>query len=456
MRGNEFLDKMELIDPAYVEAADATPKKKKSVWVKWGAMAACLCIVIAGTIIWQHPTAPNSEDPGVILPENGITIPKMDISLSADVEADMMAFFIYQGNCYVQYEWIYDDVDIVGERLGTATGLIDEWTSKEGYVELAGSVKGDFFAVKGYDPSFMLCMKDPTGAVSTYICNNGITLKYGSELYEDKLHLSENYNIVQYETRASWNYSKDDLYQLDGSHDAINNFIGLLDTAEFIPWGTIPSKEGKTQTTIYDTEIYHMYFKMNNGTTIHLRLYENGYVRFQGLLDVCIQVPEDSFKSLIDLLDSHIDAVPVTKESQLDMTLEKCKSDPELGAYVPSFELSESMPVLAEMYYYIDSQTGAETGAKEIYVEYSSASNPDLYYSVTITWRNEYGNNGWAGPMLDVSELTVDAIAEHIKTKSSNGETKIDLGVWYDDVSVVLSSHGIDAETAFEIFSSVK
>lgn len=29
MRGNEFLDKMELIDPAYVEAADATPKKKK-------------------------------------------------------------------------------------------------------------------------------------------------------------------------------------------------------------------------------------------------------------------------------------------------------------------------------------------------------------------------------------------------------------------------------------------
>ena len=41
MRGNEFLDKMELIDPAYVEAADATPKKKKSVWVKWGAVAAC-------------------------------------------------------------------------------------------------------------------------------------------------------------------------------------------------------------------------------------------------------------------------------------------------------------------------------------------------------------------------------------------------------------------------------
>lgn len=53
MRGNEFLDKFELIDPAYVEAADATPKKKKSVWGKWGALAACLCLVIGGFVVYQ-------------------------------------------------------------------------------------------------------------------------------------------------------------------------------------------------------------------------------------------------------------------------------------------------------------------------------------------------------------------------------------------------------------------
>lgn len=50
MRGNELLDKMELIDPAYIEAADAKLKKKKNVWIKWGAMAACLCLVIGGYI----------------------------------------------------------------------------------------------------------------------------------------------------------------------------------------------------------------------------------------------------------------------------------------------------------------------------------------------------------------------------------------------------------------------
>lgn len=52
MRGNELLDKMELVDPAYVEAADVKPKKKR-VWQKWGALAACLCLIVLGTAIFS-------------------------------------------------------------------------------------------------------------------------------------------------------------------------------------------------------------------------------------------------------------------------------------------------------------------------------------------------------------------------------------------------------------------
>lgn len=46
MRGNDFLDKMELIDPAYVEAADAMPKKTRISWIKWGAAAACFSLTV--------------------------------------------------------------------------------------------------------------------------------------------------------------------------------------------------------------------------------------------------------------------------------------------------------------------------------------------------------------------------------------------------------------------------
>ena len=48
MNGNDLLDKMELADPAYVEAAEAASAKKQNGWLKWGALAACCCLVILG------------------------------------------------------------------------------------------------------------------------------------------------------------------------------------------------------------------------------------------------------------------------------------------------------------------------------------------------------------------------------------------------------------------------
>ncbi len=56
MNGNEFLDKMELIDPVYIEAADAEPEKKKSVWIRWGAIAA---YVLSLPVLWFSAGRPS-------------------------------------------------------------------------------------------------------------------------------------------------------------------------------------------------------------------------------------------------------------------------------------------------------------------------------------------------------------------------------------------------------------
>lgn len=50
MKGNELLEKMALIDPAYLEAADAVPKRKIS-WARFGALAACLCLITGVCLI---------------------------------------------------------------------------------------------------------------------------------------------------------------------------------------------------------------------------------------------------------------------------------------------------------------------------------------------------------------------------------------------------------------------
>ena len=57
MRGNELLDKLERIDPAYIEAADTAPNKRKRVWAKWGTAVACLCLICGLAIPAMQPSA---------------------------------------------------------------------------------------------------------------------------------------------------------------------------------------------------------------------------------------------------------------------------------------------------------------------------------------------------------------------------------------------------------------
>jgi hypothetical protein len=155
------------------------------------------------------------------------------------------------------------------------------------------------------------------------------------------------------------------------------------------------------------------------------------------------------------MLQSRSGTDRVSAPDRTEIMLEKCRNDPELGKYLPTFEVPGCSVLAAEARYYLDEETAAETGTKELYLEYTCAFNPELYYSVTVTWRDEYGQNGWAGPMFDRSELSAEALAEVMGTKE-NGIVTIDAGVWYGDVSVVLSASGLDAEAAFEILNSVQ
>ena len=58
MRGNVLLDKMELVNPAYVEAADDMPIYKKRSWVKWSAVAACLALIVFAAVMIITQKAP--------------------------------------------------------------------------------------------------------------------------------------------------------------------------------------------------------------------------------------------------------------------------------------------------------------------------------------------------------------------------------------------------------------
>lgn len=60
MRGDGLLDKMELIDAEYVEAADMQVARKPRNWVKWVAVAACL--VVVAVVVAVATTHGNGSD----------------------------------------------------------------------------------------------------------------------------------------------------------------------------------------------------------------------------------------------------------------------------------------------------------------------------------------------------------------------------------------------------------
>lgn len=60
MRGFELLEKMGLIDPKYIEDADKTPTRRVNIWLKIGAVAACIAIIVAAFL-----TLPPQEIPKV-------------------------------------------------------------------------------------------------------------------------------------------------------------------------------------------------------------------------------------------------------------------------------------------------------------------------------------------------------------------------------------------------------
>lgn len=99
MRGNEFLDKMELIDPAFVEAADKETYQKKGAWAKWCVTAACLCLIVGSVfaLVNGESTVPQATEtpdnateytvptplttnPPIALHPDAITIPSLQVN----------------------------------------------------------------------------------------------------------------------------------------------------------------------------------------------------------------------------------------------------------------------------------------------------------------------------------------------------------------------------------------
>lgn len=240
----------------------------------------------------------------------GIEIPAWDVELGREedgISADMLAFFIYEGRCYVQNEYYEEGFSLVGDYVGTSVGMIDEWTQEDGYVDYAGSVEGAFYEVKGYDTSFMLCMKYEDGAVETFINNNGIVLGKGSDLIQNRLHLKDNFEKVTFKTQQEWNETlRDEKNHVlpEEYNDLMERFLKAYSSDDFVYIKDTPLDVSGAGRYHENTNNYHLTFHTKDGLRFDFVLYEDGYVRFHGFNEVCVQIDPKLYEEIIEVLEN--------------------------------------------------------------------------------------------------------------------------------------------------------
>ena len=101
MRGSEFLDKMEHIAPEFIEEAEEKQKRRKNLWIKWVAAAACICIIavaVSSVDFYEPPQEPETSDPGEGPPNLILDGIRYLISPHADsVFLELPEGFVYAG-----------------------------------------------------------------------------------------------------------------------------------------------------------------------------------------------------------------------------------------------------------------------------------------------------------------------------------------------------------------------
>lgn len=138
MRGHEMLDAIENLNPAYIEAAAEKPKAKKAGWLKWGAMAACLAVVvIAGISMLPGSNTVQTSIGGVMREYKNASVASSEVAIEWPWEYktlyERFSTIIYDGREYtVKTIGLAADESVIGEKLGVGEGVgYDVYTEQE-------------------------------------------------------------------------------------------------------------------------------------------------------------------------------------------------------------------------------------------------------------------------------------------------------------------------------------
>lgn len=218
---------------------------------------------------------------------NSVNVPKFDLPMSIDslIAARMMPLIVYKGNVYIHTPIEIDSKSadaLLGKKIGTTKGTIDEWSSQSDYsTEFASNIGvTDVYSVNGYDENFRIMTNITTADGKSfpefYDCINGINIKNGEDVF-GKLNLKGNIINAKFQTFSDWNNGTGTFYSMNDS-SLLNSLVEeLYKATPYLP----EDIEGSLGDYRNDDQYRELYLDLKDGSkNINITILKGGYVYY--------------------------------------------------------------------------------------------------------------------------------------------------------------------------------
>lgn len=310
-------------------------KNKYTKFIKYTLIPICTVIAICTIWVLDNNRKENNVD---IAKENnivnnikdaengGIFMPKVKFSVPDNTIEACRAYGIiaYNDKMYTSNETISleKNVNLKGKFLGNVNSIMDLYMKSDYYLNATSTGMpylekfieeqtninpntyiGDYivdnysevYEVNGYDTDFRICTyNEKENSIKIFQRLNGITVKYGKDIFNDRLKIKGNFEKIEYQYYPDWYHGKKDYKKFKNvTIEDINIFLDEINNAEFIDSSNLGLSSLNKKYAL-------LYFTMKDGTTTKLSLIEGGYVSYDGLYNIIIKLETETFDKIFN------------------------------------------------------------------------------------------------------------------------------------------------------------
>jgi len=255
----------------------------------------------------------------------GIWIPKVKFDIPDDTIEACREYGIiaYNDKMYTSSETISleKNANLKGKFLGNVNSIMDLYRKSDYYLNATSTGMpylekfieeqttinpntyiGDYiidnsnkvYEVNGYDTDFRICTyNEKENSIMIFQRLNGIKVKYGKDIFDDRLKIKGNFEKIEYQYYSDWYHGKKDYKKFKNvTIEDINIFLDEINNAEFIDSSNLGLSSLNKKYAL-------LYFTMKDGTITKLSLIEGGYVSYDGLYNI-IKLETETFDKIFN------------------------------------------------------------------------------------------------------------------------------------------------------------